>query len=605
MDKKNTIIGVLLLAAAFGLLIFGARNAPPPPPVPEVGRPSGAGSTTTAGNQAPGPLTSALPASSPNNATFAAVATTDGTAKTVMLSNEYIEARLTDFGGAIEGVALKKYPAEKGKTEPFVFNRLHAEPLLAFSQDTFPGLGRTVRYEIVSQTASEVVFRAVFENRIEVTRRYTLTPSDIPSNQGDPYQLRHEVTFRNLTQETAPLPHFAFSLGTASPVSTEDHAIHLSTGYNDGKDIEFINRSKLEGGGFLSFLGMGPSSAIPLIQTPVPLVWAAVEDQFFASILTPDTPGRGLTTRRVELPAMNGTGSSLIGITGTAGFDLPALAPQGEAKLGMSLYVGPKEYRRLSNSEVFKLDQDKVMQFGMFKFFSQLLLTMMTWIHGWVGNWGLAIIMTTLILKIVFLPLTLAASRSSKRMMKIQPEMKAMREKYKDNPQKMNQATMELFKKHKVNPAGGCLPVLVTIPFFIGFYSMLGSAAELRFSEFLWAKDLTAPDTVLRIFGLPLNIMPLLLGATMVLQMQFTPQPTVDKAQQKIFKFMPYMFTLFCYNLSCALSLYSTVNGLFTIVQQLVINRMKDDDGPVATPAVATGPRGNMKNVTPGKKKVK
>lgn len=607
MDKKNTIIGVLLLVAAFGLLIFGARTSPRPPPAPEVGKPVTVVTPTAGANQAPGPLTGALPAVTPDNAAFAAVAATDASAKTITLANDYIEARFVDLGGAIEGVALKKYPAEKGKSDPFVFNRLHADPMLAFSQDTFPGLGRTVRYDVVSQTANEVVFRTVFENRIEVTRRYTLAPSNPGPGQGDPYQLRHEIIFKNLKEETITPLHFALNLGTGAPTNAADYGVHLSTGYNDGKNIEFINRSKLEGGGLLAFVGAAPKGPIPSIETPVSLVWAAVEDQFFVSILTPDTPGNRLVTRRVELPPAQKESRPLIGVTGTAGFDLPAIAPQGEAKLAMSLYVGPKEYTRLSNGDVFKQDQDKVMQFGWFKFFSALLLTMMTWVHGWVGNWGLAIIITTLTLKVVFLPLTLAASKSSKRMQKIQPEMKALREKYKDNPQKMNQATMELFKEHKVNPAGGCLPILITIPFFFGFYRMLGSTAELRFAEFLWAKDLSAPDTVLRIFDLPLNIMPLLLGATMVLQMHFTPQPTVDNSQQKIFKFMPYMFTLFCYNLSCALSLYSTVNGLFTIAQQMIINRMKDDGDPAAAkPAVASGgPRGSMKNVTPGKKKVK
>jgi YidC/Oxa1 family membrane protein insertase len=130
---------------------------------------------------------------------------------------------------------------------------------------------------------------------------------------------------------------------------------------------------------------------------------------------------------------------------------------------------------------------------------------------------------------------------------------------------------------------------------------MLQSSAELRFQGFLWAHDLSAPDTIWRIpgFGFPLNIMPLLMGATMLFQMRLTPQPTVDNAQAKMMKFMPVIFTLFCYSFSCALALYSTVNGLFTIGQQLVINRMKDDE-----PAPAAGP-GGMKNVTPAKKKLK
>ncbi len=185
--------------------------------------------------------------------------------------------------------------------------------------------------------------------------------------------------------------------------------------------------------------------------------------------------------------------------------------------------------------------------------------------------------------------------------------MQAVREKYKDNPQKLQAATMELFKKHKVNPMGGCLPILITIPFFIGFYSMLQSTAELRFQPFLWAGDLSAPDTIGHVFGLPINILPVLMGATMVIQMHLTPSPTVDNAQAKMMKFMPYIFALFCYTFPCSLALYSTINGIFTIGQQLVINRMKDNPGPVGpgTAAVTTAAafERTTKNVTPKKKK--
>jgi YidC/Oxa1 family membrane protein insertase len=166
---------------------------------------------------------------------------------------------------------------------------------------------------------------------------------------------------------------------------------------------------------------------------------------------------------------------------------------------------------------------------------------------------------------------------------------------------------MEIFKKHRVNPVGGCLPILITIPFFMGFYAMLYTTAELRFADFLWAHDLAAPDTVAHVFGLPINIMPILMGITMIVQMRIVPQPTVDNAQAKMFKFMPIIFTLFCYTFSCALSLYSTVNGLFTIGQQLIINRMKDEPSPFSPggSAVATEEtlRKAMKNVTPPKKK--
>lgn len=603
MDKKNTIVGVVLLLAAFALMYYGAKHTPPPPPARELTQPKTAPSSNAPGSISSGPASSALPATGPSNAAFASLAPTDGSARVISLGNAFIEVRFVDFGGAIESVAFNKYPARKGGSEPFVFNREHVSPILAFTPETFPGLDRNQRYEIVSQTSNEVVFRTVFENRIEVTRRYVVPPSDIAATQGDPYLIQHETTFRNLTDQTTPLPHFALAVGTAAP-SPSDYGMYLATGYNDGKDIDFVKRSKLDGGGPMSWIGMASKEPVPSLATSVPLVWASVEDQYFASILTPSTPGHGLVTRRVELPPLPNTQKPAVGVAGAAGFDLPALAPNGETKFTASLYVGPKEYKRLSNPDVFKQDQDKVMQFGFFKIFSQILLTMMTWIQGMVGNWGVAIIITTLALKTLFLPLTLSASRSAKRMQKIQPEMVALREKYKDNPQKLNQATMTLFKEKKVNPMGGCFPVLLTIPFFFGFYAMLRSTSELRFAEFLWAKDLSAPDTVATLFGLPINIMPILLGVTMVLQMRLTPQPTVDNAQAKMFKFMPYMFTLFCYNLSCALSLYSTVNGIFTIFQQLIINRMKDPEENAIAAAGAGSGRG-VKNVTPSKKKLK
>jgi len=237
-----------------------------------------------------------------------------------------------------------------------------------------------------------------------------------------------------------------------------------------------------------------------------------------------------------------------------------------------------------------------------FKFFAAILLTLMTWIHYVVPNWGLAIVFTTLTLKLLFMPITLKASRSAKRMQKIQPELKAINEKYKDNPQKKNTATMELFKQHKVNPMGGCLPMLVTIPFFYGFFRMLMSTAELRYAPFLWAHDLSSPDTVGHLLGLAINPLPIMLGITSFVQMRLTPQPTVDNAQAKMMMFTPIIFLIICYTYSCALSLYSTTNGIFTIVQQLIINRSRDKEPDPAPVAVGKGGR-PVKNVTPPKRK--
>jgi YidC/Oxa1 family membrane protein insertase len=476
--------------------------------------------------------------------------------------------------------------------------------MLAFTQDSFPGLDRSVRYQIVSQTANEVVFRAVFENRIEVTRRYFVQPSDVPSSKGDPYQLRHETTFRNLTDQAITLPRAALSLGTALLAGVNDNGQSLNLGYNDGKNVKFVRDTELAGGGFLSSFGVGRRDPLPFIENSTPVVWASVKNQFFTAVLTPDQPGVGTIIRRVQLPPFPGSQRPVSGVVGVVRFDLPVLAARGEAKLGSDFYVGPKEYKRLSNGDVFKHDQDKVMEFGkFFGFFGQLLLTMMTWIHGWAGNWGLAIILTTLLIKVVSLPLSLSAARSAKRMQKLQPQMAAIKEKFKDNPQKLQQANMALFKENKVNPLGSCLPVMIPLPFFIGFFSMLQCASELRFAEFLWVKDLAGPDTIGHIAGYAINLLPIFLGVTMIVQTKVVPQPNMDTDQAKMMsqmmKWMPLIYVVMCYSFSCALALYSTVNGLFMIGQQLYINSKKEPT-PVAA-AVGTGGRA-IKNVTPQKK---
>ena len=608
MDKKNTVIGVLLIAAAFVAIYFSPKPVPPPPVAPAVQAAAApAAVATSPGGSAPASASPAVAAPAPSNPTNAAFVAVSGDAANVTLTtlaNNFIAVRFTDFGGAIRDVAYTPrdrhdkpiYPAELGGSAPFVFNALHADPMLAFVD--FPGLDRNVRYDRVSETSTEVVYRTVLDGRIEVTRHYWLAPDK--SDGGDPYRLHHETTFRNLTAQTAPLPRVALSIGTAAPADIRDLGDQLTTGYSTGKDQAFPARRGLEGGS--GFFGMGASEQKASITSPGPVVWTTVGNKFFTTILTPTEPAAGLVTRRVKLFSdLPDTNLNAYGLTGATQFDLKPLAAQGETRLALDFYVGPKEYSRLANRTVFKADEDKVMQFGMFHFFSELLVTLMGWMHRLVPNWGIAIVLTTLSLKVVSLPLTIKASRSMKRMAKLQPFMTAIREKYKDNPAKQQTAMMELYKEHKVNPMGGCLPMLIPFPFFIGFFSMLRSTAELRFAPFLWASDLSAPDTVGHIFGVPLNILPLILGAVTIMQMRLTPQPTVDKAQATMMKVMPIFFVWICYNYSCALSLYSTTNGIFTIFQQIIINRMKD---PAETPAaVATSPGGKpVKNVTPKKK---
>ena len=596
MDKQNTVIGTLLVAAAIGVLYYGQKHSRTTPTPYEI-RQAVAKEVPAAPNPAPQP--SALVSNLPQEA-FDSAHSEQGNAAYAVLENGFIRVRFTDFGGAIRDVSLKKYPAALGRPDPFIFNERHADPMLAFVGS--PGFDRAARFERVSQTSSSIVYRARVGDQLEIVRRYTLSPD--ASATSDPYQIRAETILRNLGAKPSAPMRVSLALGTAAPLNLLDRGLDLTTGYSTGDSQTFIRRSSLQGGN--GFMGMGASGPKPFIASEGPIAWATVKDRFFVALLTPDQPAAGLVTRRVKLfSELPDEDPQAYGITGAVEFDLKSLPAHGETTLGGDFYVGPKEYHRLANADIFKRDQDRLMDYGFFRLFAAILLTLMTWMHSWTSNWGVSIILTTLALKLTFLPFTLSASRTSKRMQAIQPELKTLREKFKDNPQKQQAATMELFKKHKVNPMGGCLPVLFTMPFFFGFYRMLASAAELRFAPFLWARDLTMPDTVLSLGHgtLPIlgtfdvNILPLLLCATVFVQMRITPQPTVDSSQARMMKFMPILFTVFCYSYSCALSLYSTVNGLFTIVQQMVINRTRD---PVPDPALATGKP--VRNVTPKKK---
>jgi YidC/Oxa1 family membrane protein insertase len=607
VNKKDTTLGVLFILAAFFCIWLSAKNSRRVIPADEV-RQAVATAEQSSAPKSPGVVAAPpVPTSSESPAAFAAAAPEHAGVTITTLENDFVRFDFTDFGGAIRDASLKKYKAGLQNPDPFVINKLHANPMLAFVG--LPGLDRSTRFQLVSQSPTEVVYRAALAGKFEVTRRYVLSPDS--SDTTDPYQLRVLTTFRNLTDKALDPIRLGWALGTVAPASLLDLGQDLASCYSDGKDQTFILRAKLESSG--GFFGLNAHDATPAIVSETPIAWAAVKSQFFSTILTPDEPGVGLVTSRVKLFSdLPDDARNAYGITAVTELAVPALAPQGTATLGASFYAGPNEYHRLSNPDVFKASQNKILDFGFFKFFSEILLTLMTWVHSHVPNWGLAIVLTTLLLRTIMMAFTIPASRSARRMQKIQPELKALREKYKDNPQKQQTATMEVFKKHKINPVGGCLPMLLTLPFFWGFYGMLRKTPELRFAPFLWAKDLSAPDTVftfghghIPILGsLDLNILPILLCIVTFLQMRVTPQPTVDNAQAKMMKFTPIFFMAICYSYSCALALYSTTNGLFMIGQQMLVNRMKDDGDPTHAPGAAEKPGGKpIKNVTPPKKK--
>ncbi len=603
MDKKNTTIGVVLLLAAFVGFYISNKNRPQPTyqPSAPVTAPSveGGDSGVTNSPATPGATGAQAPmvAAPVANGPFAYPVAQPAEAKIVSLSNEYITVAFTDFGGAIRDVGMLKQPAAKGDPAPYTFNARSVAPILSFSG--YPGLDAGARWELVEQTAERVTYRAIADGKLEVTRTYRLPQA---GQEGDPYRLEVSTTLRNLSESALNAQRVALNLGTAALVDQHDTGYYLNAGFFDGEDMTYVDRTDLEGAGFFGRMFGKDSAPKPYLEKPGTVVWGAVKNQFFGSIFTPDEPGTGLVVRRVKVDPMQSDASPrAFGITSDISLDLPRLEAGASVSLGGKLFVGPKEYTRLKS---FEHEEHRAMQFSngytkifLAGFFAPLLLTLLDWFHGFVGNWGWAIIITTLVLKTATLPLTLSAAKSSKRMAKIQPRLKEINEKYADNPQKKQKATMELFKEAKVNPIGGCLPILITMPFFFGFYAMLQTSTELRFAEWFWIKDLAAPDTIATIYGFPLNPMPLLMGVSSFIQMQMMPTPSVDNAQMKMMKWMPVMFVVFCYNFGSGLALYWTVSNIFTIGQQMVINRLPDHD---PLPAAAAG---GTKNVTPAAKR--
>ena len=297
--------------------------------------------------------------------------------------------------------------------------------------------------------------------------------------------------------------------------------------------------------------------------------WMAYEDDYFLTAIIPDDPERG-SFRGQLFPS---------GVLKAIYTHSPlSLAPQEQASSQLTLYLGPRDLNALK--KVGK-NLDRAVDFGWTDIIAKPLLYLLLFFDKYVKNYGVAIILLTILVKLLFWPLTHKSQKSMKEMQKLQPHMAKIREKYKDDKQKMNQELMGLYKTYKVNPMGGCLPMLIQLPVFFALFRVLGSCIELRHAPFiLWITDLSAPD---RLFNFPFRIplmqppygipvLTLLMGASMFIQQKMTP--TVgDPAQAKMMMFLPVIFTFMFINFPSGLVLYWFVSNILTIAQQYGMKR--------------------------------
>jgi YidC/Oxa1 family membrane protein insertase len=333
-----------------------------------------------------------------------------------------------------------------------------------------------------------------------------------------------------------------------------------------------------------SYYGKGwfSEAATEFRQSYANLRYAGVSSRFYSHILTRTTDDKGVpakfwsSRRRLATPLAGHPQNAAIEDYAYEGsMSLPAidLAPGASKTETYQVYLGPKEYHRLK-----KIDEETdrqrryAMFYGWFKPVSIFLVSVMRWMHGVTGNWGVAVILLTIFVRLCIWPIHAKSMRTMKRMGLLAPLMKELQEKYKDKPQEQQMEVMKLYRDYGVNPLGGCLPLLLQFPIFIGLYSMLEYAAELRGHGLWWVKDLSAPDTVAQLAGFNINPLPIIMGITMVAQMKLTPQPqTVDKMQQRIFMFMPLIFLWISYDFASALALYWSTQNLFSIAQTWIM----------------------------------
>lgn len=609
MDKKNTILGIICIAAGIGFMYKQTNDLKDQQVQQQLQEAAAldqarieasvADAVVTdpaalAGEDILGLLTQSLEAP----AVVVAQPTVATAEQLVTLSNDFVEVEFTTLGGAIRTVEFLQ--TKTGQRDDYIFNADGRLPALSLSLAGRDGDMQefALPYAIEQQSADSITFVFNSGDGLALRRTYSLAQD---GSEQDPYIIRHSTTFNNQAATPQALSTIYLNLGTSRPVTEKQLPAFLNVGYFDGEDAEFIAINKLTGG--KGFLGIGASAPVEQLEQSVRCEWASVKNQFFAAVLSSETMGRDLFIYPVEAPEAEDGTRGRPGISGSVGYEVGTVAAGSAKTLDFDFYVGPKEFKRL---QALGNQQDEVMQFGFLSFISKLLLSFMYAIHSVVPSWGWSIVIMTICIKTLFWPLSAKASRSQKRMAKIQGPMAELKEKYKDNPQKLQQETLKVFKENQVNPVAGCLPMLIQMPIFLGLFYMLRSASELRHESFLWVSDLSMPDTLTYIAGYPLNLLPLLMGITMFFQMRMMPvSPTADPAQQKIFKFLPFIFLVFLYNFSSGLVLYWTVQNLLTILQQKIINSRPDEElqPVVAAKAAASTGKGGSPSTKPRKKK--
>jgi YidC/Oxa1 family membrane protein insertase len=517
----------------------------------------------------------------------------------IVISNADARYTFTSRGGGLKTVELLKYPetisarwkkeSESSTNDFATLNARTSIPVLAILGDTnLVGDGNFT----LTRTDDGVRAEKLLPDGLLMTKEFHLSSN---------YLVNASVDLKNTSDKPLALPAQEFVTGTATPMDVDDNGMYLGVTWFDGTNY-VDNGTRYFNTNTTTFFGLMSRTPTPEFRAGAGnVVWASAHNQFFALLAMPKTPAQQVVARPVNLPPLaENSFATGIGIQTALVYPAQTLSANSNVERQIVFFAGPKEYRTLARiGEDFQNHADLAMNFGtgyisfwgVGTFFAKLLLSSMNWLHDvFKVGYGWAIVLITILLRVVFWPLTAASTRSMKRMQALAPEVKALKEKYKDDPQKFTQKQMELWKKNKVSPMGGCLPMMVQMPVFFGFLAMIRCAIELRGAHFLWVADLTKPDTLFLIpgFNFPFNLLPLLMVGVMVWQAHLQPvSPGMDPGQQKMMRYMPLMMLLFLYNYSSGMALYMTVSTALGILQMRLTKTIQP---PAATTIQALTP---------------
>ena len=449
--------------------------------------------------------------------------------KEIRVENEFYSAVLSSKGGTIKSWEINAYKDKKGQ-DVILLRKPGVLPALSIgSRDSFD-LADVIfsvsgtDLKLDSNKNSGTIIFEYSRDGLSVRRTYTF--------YADTYKV-------DITDEVAGLPEYWISLGSDFGIYEGDarSGTHIGPVLLTGTDLKELNAKKLKEPNIFK----------------EDLKWIAQEDMYFFAGLVPATPVD-------EARAWTYKDSPVISFKGLPGVNK------------FVLYAGPKEQKRL---EKLNLGLEHIIDYGFFSIIARPLFWVLIFFHSFFGNYGWSIILLTIVTRIPFIPLLNKGQKSMRKLQDLQPKMAEIREKYKKDPQKMQQEMTELYKKHKVNPVGGCLPMLLQIPVFFALYKVLLVSIELRGAPFiLWITDLSAPDILFgHIAGFSLGgPLPYLMGLTMVIQQKMTPS-TMDPKQAKLMMLMPVVFTFMFLNFASGLVLYWLVNNILSIIQQFFVNR--------------------------------